>query len=410
MSVDLNASPLVDGASDFVTMLAGLTESKLTAVIERAREALINGDRPRDVVIFGSGLLGRLLLESARKSGIHISAFADNNATKWGTRLDGVQIVSPADAVARFNDVATFVISVFNGSAPKAQLAAMGCRRVVSYPQFAWTFPDATRFIPRVLKPTDILSHSEQLAQAYGTLADDWSRSEFVGQVAWRCTLDDSYLPPHSDMAGIYFDGSLATFDQDDTIFDCGAFDGDSLRSLLASGKTFRRYYAFEPDPVNRQRLREYVASLSQDLQRQIVTLPFALGAIDEAVPFEVGHGLGSGRRTGASDRAESRRIDSLEFDTPTVIKMDIEGMELDALSGASETLIREQPVLAIAGYHYGEHLWEIPIAIKSIAPDYDLMMRRYAEDCWETVFYAVPRSRRADLAIVKGQDHGVPR
>ncbi len=399
-------SAVLDKENAFDALLSELSESDLPAIVDRAREALLSGACPRDIVIFGSGALGRLLLESARQARVAVCAFADNKATKWATRIDGVPIMSPAEAVIRFNDTAAFVIGVFNGSAPKAQLAALGCRRIVSYPQFAWTFPRATQFIPCILPPTEILRHSAQLAAAYATLGDERSRSEFAGQVAWRCTLDDAYLPPHSEMASMYFDRSVATF-EDDIIFDCGAFDGDSLRSLLASGASFRRYYAFEPDPANLPRLGEYVASLSQELQERIVTLPFALGAIEETVPFEAGHGVASGRRSGASDRVQSRRIDSLGFDQPTVIKMDIEGMELDALRGASVTLVREQPVLAIAAYHYCEHLWQIPTLIKSIAPDYDIMLRRYAEECWETVFYAVPRNRRADSAAVAGRTKG---
>jgi FkbM family methyltransferase len=381
----------------FDAMLSGLAESDLFAVVERAKEALLGGASPRDIVIFGSSALGRLLLESARKVRIVVRAFADNDATKWGTRVEGVQIISPAEAVARFNGTAAFVIGIFNGSAPKAQLSAMGCRLVVSYHEFAWTFPSATQFIPRILQPKEIIRHTAQLVRAYAALADERSRSEFAGQVAWRCTLDDANLPPRSEMANIYFDRAIATFQDNDIIFDCGAFDGDSLRSLVASGASFRRYYAFEPDPANLRRLREYVASLSLELQERIVTLPFALGAIEDSVPFEAGRGVASGRYLGASDRVESRRIDSLGFDTPTVIKMDIEGMELDALRGASQTLAREHPLLAIAAYHYSEHLWQIPLLIKSIAPDYHIMLRRYAEECWETIFYAIPQKRLAN-------------
>jgi hypothetical protein len=153
--------------------------------------------------------------------------------------------------------------------------------------------------------------------------------------------------------------------------------------------------------------LREYVASLSPEHEQRIATLPFALGDIDETVPFDSGHGLGSSRRPGVSERVESRRIDSLGLIAPTVIKMDVEGMELDALRGASDTIARAQPVLAIAAYHYCEHLWQIPILVKSIAPDYDILLRRYAEECWETVFYAVPRNRRADLTAIVGRTNG---
>ena len=74
---------------------------------------------------------------------------------------------------------------------------------------------------------------------------------------------------------------------------------------------------------------------------------------------------------------------------------MDIEGAELDALIGARRTLVRDRPILAIAAYHRASDLWTIPRLIKSIVPEYDLHLRRYAEDCWELVCYAIPSSSR---------------
>ena len=40
------------------------------------------------------------------------------------------------------------------------------------------------------------------------------------------------------------------------------------------------------------------------------------------------------------------------------------------------------------------EHLWQIPNLIQSIAPEYHLFLRRYAEECWEGVCYAIPSQR----------------
>lgn len=48
------------------------------------------------------------------------------------------------------------------------------------------------------------------------------------------------------------------------------------------------------------------------------------------------------------------------------LIKMDIEGAEMHALSGAQETIRRCHPVLAIAVYHKAEDLVTIPQYIKT--------------------------------------------
>jgi hypothetical protein len=54
--------------------------------------------------------------------------------------------------------------------------------------------------------------------------------------------------------------------------------------------------------------------------------------------------------------------------------------------------LMRERPpVLAVTTYHKVEHQWQIPLLIHDTQPGYKLYLRKYAEDCWETVCYAVP-------------------
>ena len=79
---------------------------------------------------------------------------------------------------------------------------------------------------------------------------------------------------------------------------------------------------------------------------------------------------------------------------TPTYIKMDIEGAELEALWGARRILKEHSPVLAICAYHTSDHLWQIPFLIHAIQPDYKLYLRRYAEGAFELVWYAVPVDR----------------
>ena len=80
--------------------------------------------------------------------------------------------------------------------------------------------------------------------------------------------------------------------------------------------------------------------------------------------------------------------------DAPTFIKMDIEGVEPDALAGARGIIQRHLPVLAVSLYHRQEHLWQLPLLVRSLAADYQLFLRRYSDDCWEQVLYAIPPSR----------------
>jgi FkbM family methyltransferase len=184
----------------------------------------------------------------------------------------------------------------------------------------------------------------------------------------------------------------------EEVFVDCGAFDGDSLRAFLsASNGQFSGIYAWEADPANAARLEGCIRGLSSDVSAKVVVMPYAVGRQDATVRFSADGTVGS--RVGTPDATQEvvcRSIDSaLTGVRPSLIKMDIEGAEPDALLGAARTMARDRPVMAVCAYHKCDHLWSLPQLLKAANPDYEIFLRRYAEDCWETVYYAVPPERQ---------------
>lgn len=77
--------------------------------------------------------------------------------------------------------------------------------------------------------------------------------------------------------------------------------------------------------------------------------------------------------------------INSLDF-----IKMDIEGAEMSALTGARETIKNLKPNLAICIYHKRDDIFNIPKFIKELNPDYKLHIGIYSSTFCEIVLYAI--------------------
>lgn len=160
---------------------------------------------------------------------------------------------------------------------------------------------------------------------------------------------------PHSNWMGINEPGKRRLFAQmispGDVVFDIGANVG--TYSLLASrlcgsdGKVF----AFEPVPVNLKYLRDHV-----ELNRleNTIVLPYAVSDSDEPARFEpTSDRVTSKFSETGSIVVECRRLDRLvkegEVPAPDCIKLDVEGAEAAALTGALETLRTKKPIVFLS-------------------------------------------------------------
>ena len=367
------------------------------------------------LVLFGAGPLGRAVLAGLRRAGVEPLAFADNRiggnraseraSYHEGSALKvddaaypqvmGLPVLSAAEAAGRYGQTACLVVTVYQGSSVRRQLASLGCRSVSHFAPLLWKYADV--FIPQggIELPHRLAEECAAIRSCYNSLADQSSKREICGQLLWRYWLDQAALSPALDPRGTYFPMDLLSPSDREVFVDCGAFNGDTLSSFAEHwGGKFRHAFCFEPDPANRAALSFAVASMR--LADRVTTLPYAVGNLNGAVSFSSTGSAGSHLTAAGGPGAIScRRLDDIEWPlVPTYIKMDIESAEPEALAGAGELLRRHQPVLAVCTYHRSEHLWQIPNLIRSMVPEYRLFLRRYAEDCWEGVCYAIPKHR----------------
>lgn len=92
--------------------------------------------------------------------------------------------------------------------------------------------------------------------------------------------------------------------------------------------------------------------------------------------------------------RVSTITIDSFvateNFKAVNFIKMDIEGAELRALKGASNTIASFKPKLAISVYHLWNDLYEIPLYINSVRNDYSFYLDCTTGFGGEAVLYCI--------------------
>jgi FkbM family methyltransferase len=362
------------------------------SVVRRMGESFPTADSA--FVLFGCGELGKAARKSLSKAGLNVLAFCDNNPARWGSLVDGVPVLSPAEGVSKCHGSNVLVMTVYTNTPLRKQLQSMGVT-ALSFAELAWCHPDVFLPYQSLELPDKIIQNSRKILDVLGLWADDTSKREYVGQIAWRMSLDPDVLPQHSHTKETYFPPGIFDIKQDEVFVDCGAFDGDSIAAFLRLCKNrFNKIWAIEPDPENYKHLQERIQLYDAEIVRKIISLQAAVGLKRQKIAFNATGTAGSTMGEGSYE-VNSIPLDIiLKSDTPTYIKMDIEGAEMDALVGAKHVIKKNLPILAVCAYHKQDHLWEIPLLIQSISNDYEFFLRRYSDECWELICYAIPKER----------------
>lgn len=355
-----------------------------------------NGDRP--IVLYGAGGLGRQMHRALRDAGVVPLAFADRAPS--ATEIDGLPLLSLAEAVERYGQDATFVVTVFNPSFPfldgRAALEGAGCRHVMPWLPLGWKLGDA--LLPQYAagRPETVLEAADDVRRAFALLDDEPSRDEYLRQIRWRLHGDYEALTAPLPVADQYFSPDVVRVRGDEVFVDCGAYDGDTLAALLEhAGGSFTRFVAFEPDPANLTALHDRVAGLPEQLAERVEVVEAAVASTAGTVTFG-GLGAAAGIADGGALEVQTVVVDDVVDGPVTYLKMDIEGAELDALAGAERTIARDRPVLTLCAYHAPDHIWRLPLAVEQIAEGYTYRLRRYGADCWDLIVYALPSGRAA--------------
>ena len=385
---------------DLLTGLRSETRDRIPARVHQTWLRLA-GPSPTGLVVFGCGQLGRFVLPGVRAAGLFPLAFSRQQPAHLGNRDRRRAGAGPGRGrPERFGATVPFLVAIYNASPVRRQLAELGCRWIVPYPAFFWEHSACLPAEERLDLPQRIVGHLAEIEAAYELLDDDRSRREYLAQIRWRCLLDYDCLPARDRPADMYFPPDLVSLSGSEVLVDCGAFDGDSIRLFLEkTAGRFARIHAFEPDAGNIASLSAYLGTLPEETAARIEVQRCALGRENGVVRFSAEGTVGSKVSGAGMVEIPCRTLDSaLAGCVPTIVKMDIEGAEIDAIPGAARIAVECRPIIAACAYHHCSDLWTLPGLLKAANPEYRVFLRRYAEECWETVYYAIPPERLGGL------------
>ena len=220
----------------------------------------------------------------------------------------------------------------------------------------------------------------------YELLVDDESKNTLKNIINFRLSYDLKYMEGFTDRQNQqYFEDFLNLHNEGEVFVDVGGFDGLTSIEFIKRCPGYSTIHFFEPEKENMFTAKEKLKAFNSIKYYEI-----ALSDINGIMSFSV-----DGSRSSINDAGEQEiktaRLDDLISEAVSYIKLDIEGAEINALAGASKTILKYHPRLAVSVYHRGDDFWMIPHKILSYRNDYKLYLRHYTEGVDETVMYFVP-------------------
>lgn len=358
----------------------------------------ING---KNIYIYGSGIYGKFLYNALTHLGYinQIRCFINDFVTSDNETLFDIPVKKCENIVFSNNDI--IVVGIQNDSKLKNILSKKKLKYIsTDYDQsfyqdnlmqllYKCNEYDSVRDVEGKIKAyySEYLDKEEEILSLYD---DPLSKDIIKNRLLFYKTGDVSYIDRIPVNYYQYFQEEYYSISDKEIFVDCGAFDGDSIKMFYdyTKGK-YSKIIGIEPDKISFKKLCD-----ATQKYHDIKLMCCATGKENTSIRFSSKGTLGSSIYDNEDgDLTDIKKLDDiLEDEKPTLIKMDIEGAELDTLIGAEKTIKQNKPKLAVCIYHKIEDIITIPKYLHSIVPEYTFSVRQHSNSLLETVLYAEVR------------------
>lgn len=160
---------------------------------------------------------------------------------------------------------------------------------------------------------------------------------------------------------------------------DCGAYIGDSAL-IFETFYNPRKVYAFEPDPENYNYM---VKTIEINDLKKVEPLNLGVGDTEEKVNFfhmsSASHIISDNSNSKVQITSIDKYMAGKDLNVG-LIKMDVEGFELQALKGAKKTIEQFKPVLSLSIYHNAEQFIDVINYVQNLDLDYHIIIRHLSD------------------------------
>jgi len=358
--------------------------------VEELKKNLFSGFKgffslPKKIAIIGASSLVGGLIDELFEKGIIVDSIFDHNIKKHGTIFKNIQI-RPFEEIATLESDIPLLLGTHRLTNLYKILKKMGFQHIWPFPLFY--FYDV-HFKPHPFYKgllEDLFKNRENIQWLYKALFDKKSKRILDAIVGFRLTFNPELLDELIDPFP-YFSKDIFNFGNEEVLIDGGAYNGDSIRLFKeVTSDKFKRIISFEPSTTIFKTLKKTFYN-----DYRIIPTNACLFSENTTLLFDDTEERGSAISISRGKKCQAVNIDSIPYaDDITFIKLNIEGAEPDAISGAARTIRERKPGLAVAVYHRPDHLWSLAKHIRRINSDYRLYLRQHDGGIIETVLYAI--------------------
>lgn len=340
------------------------------------------------IIIYGLGAVGRQIVDELVEQQVEVELILDRG--KRGQEYRGIPILALEDAADGRLSGKPVLISLHNHYVDVnhlySELTTAGAARVLTL----INLPELIAH-PRT-RPGywldlafDYAASEARFERARQLLADDKSRALFDAILRYRRSGDLADCPAPS-LDDEYTPADLPRYVDPLQLIDCGAFTGVAIHKFLKAGYEIDSFIAFEPD------LENFATLAGRNFPvRSGLCLPLGTWSSTTQLRFASGSSMGSCLKDEGNVTVQCVAIDDvLRGDTVNVVKLDVEGAEIETLKGM-ERIIREQrPNLLVSAYHTPGHLHEIAELVNGWQLGYRFHLRVHEHNTFGVVLYCL--------------------
>ncbi len=341
-------------------------------------------DAGKPVFMYGTGNGADRILEYFDRFGIGITGIFASDGFVRDRTFHGFRVRSYGDVTAEYGDD-IIVVLAFGSSLPDVMEFIESLDR-----KHELIIPDIPLYGGELFDENYFETKKEPLEKTREILSDDMSREILDDTVNFRLTGKLRYASRTQPF--VQSVEELLTGRKYRNILDGGAYRGDTADSLITALAP-EKVWAVEPDIKTFAKLSAYAES---ENRASVIPLNAALAQNDSLLRFSSQGSRGSGK-SGRGRRVEYTDIQAVTIDSIAprdgfqLIKLDIEGLEMQALSGGISTIVKHDPDLIVSAYHRTDDIIDIPAKISELLPGHRLYLRRVpCLPMWDLNLFAV--------------------